>query len=323
MPIIKSAYEPKNPLFRNPHVNTIWANLIRRIPRVKYSRERIVVDEVDFLDLDWAKVNSKKLIIVLAGLEGKSNSHYAKALTRHFNKKSWDVLCMNYRGCSGEANNLLHGYHMGSTQDIKLTIQHTINEYDYDEIAIVGYSLGGNIALKYIAEEADNLPKQLSACVSFSVPLDIKKSNERLSRWYNWHYLKWFMIPLNYKANKKKKQFPGKIDSYKGFFMSGSFLYFDTHFTAPANGFKSVDEYWSKSTSLPLLNRIKIPTLIVASEDDTFISENCYPREIAKASKRLTLEISKHGGHCGFIGSFFEKESWMEERTFEFIESIR
>jgi len=323
MPIIKSAYQPKNLLLRNPHINTIWANLLRWIPRVNYTRERIVVDKVDFLDLDWAQVGSKKLIIVLAGLEGKSNSHYAKALTRHFNKQNWDVLCMNYRGCSGEANKLLHGYHMGSTQDLKSTIQHTINQYDYDEIALVGYSLGGNIALKYIAEEAETLPTQVSHCISFSVPLDIKKSNHRLSRWYNWHYLKWFMLPLNSKANYKKKQFPGKIDSYKGFFMSGSFLYFDTHFTAPANGFSSVEEYWNKSTSLPLLHKIKIPTLIVASEDDTFISENCYPREIAKSNKNINLEIPKHGGHCGFLRNFFEKVSWMEERTFEFIQSFK
>ena len=323
MPIIESAYKPINPLFRNTHFNTIYASLLRYIPSIKFTRERIVVDEVDFLDLDWSKVGSKKLILVLAGLEGKSRSRYAKAAIKHFNNQAWDAVCMNYRGCSGENNNLLNGYHMGGSADVKSTVEHILSEHDYREIVLIGYSLGGNLALKYTGEEADKLPKEVKACISYSVPLDIKKSNERLSNWYNWHYLKWFMFPLNRKANKKKKQFPGKIESYKGFFMSGSFLYFDTHFTAPANGFSSAEEYWLKSTSKPVLKNIKIPTLIIASEDDTFISENCYPHREVEENHHLTLEVSKTGGHCGFIRKFFEKVWWMEERAFEFINSFK
>ena len=323
MPVIKSAYKPKNPLFRNTHFNTIYASLLRFIPPIRFSRERIVVDEVDFLDLDWSRVGSKKLILVLAGLEGKSRSRYSKAAIKHFNRQKWDAVCMNYRGCSGQENKLLNGYHMGGSADVKSTIQHILAKYDYEEIVLLGYSLGGNLALKYLGEEGQATPLEISACVSFSVPLDIKKSNERLSRWYNWHYLKWFMFPLNRKANKKKKQFPGKIESYKGFFMSGSFLYFDTHFTAPANGFSTVEEYWNKSTSKPILKNISIPTLIIASEDDTFISENCYPYHQADENKQITLEISSHGGHCGFIRKFFEKVWWMEERAFEFTQLIK
>ena len=322
MPIIKSAYKPLNPLFRNSHANTIYASLIRYIPKVKFKRERILVDQVDFLDLDWSRVGSKKLILVLAGLEGKSNSLYSKATIRHFNNNQWDAVCMNYRGCSGEVNNLLRGYHMGSSEDVKSTVDHILNNYDYEEIVLVGFSLGGNLALKYTGEESSQLPKEIKASISFSVPMDIKASNERLSRWYNWHYLKWFMFPLNRKANNKKRQFPGKIDSYKGFFMSGDFKYFDTHFTAPANGFNSVEEYWSKSSSIPLLNDIKIPSLIIASKDDTFISENCYPYKAAEINKNITLEISEHGGHCGFIRKVFEKSSWMEERALEFANAL-
>ncbi len=323
MPIIESAYKPINPLFRNTHANTIYASLLRWIPRIKFRRERIVVDQVDFLDLDWSEVGSKKLILVLAGLEGKSGSLYSKAVIRHFNKQNWDAVCMNYRGCSGEENKLLNGYHMGASGDVKSTIEHILEHYEYEEIVLVGYSLGGNLALKYAGEEADNLPKEITSCISFSAPLDLKKSNERLSRWYNWHYLKYFMFPLNIKANRKKRQFPGKIDSYRGFFMSGSFLYFDTHFTAPANGFSTVDEYWNQSTSKPLLKNIKIPVLIIASKDDTFISENCYPYEAAKENENITLEISELGGHCGFIRKVFEKVWWMEERAFSYLESIQ
>ncbi|MEM9687388.1 MAG: alpha/beta fold hydrolase [Bacteroidota bacterium] len=186
-------------------------------------------------------------------------------------------------------------------------------------MVLLGYSLGGNLALKYIGEEGSHLPKEVISCVAFSAPIDIQKSDERLNEWYNWHYLKWFMFPLNLKANRKKRQFQGALQSYNGFFMSGNFVYFDTHFTAPANGFNSVQEYWQASSCRQVLSDIQIPTLMVSSLNDTFISENCYPQDIARKHPNLFLEMPGKGGHCGFIRHFFEKEWWMEERAFEFV----
>ena len=322
MPIIKSHFQPENRLFQNAHASTIYASLLRQIPRIRFQRERIETPDGDFLDLDWSKTGSKKLIIVLAGLEGKSNSLYSKAAIRYFNKRGWDAMGMNYRGCSGEPNRLLRGYHMGASDDVKLSVEHAIEKHRYEEIVLIGYSLGGNLALKYVGEAAHNMPAQVKATVSFSVPKDIQKSDERLNKWYNWHYLKWFMFPLNRKANRKKRQFPEKLKSYKGFFMSGNFVYFDTYFTAPANGFETVEDYWQASSCKPYLLDIKIPSLVVSSTNDTFISENCYPIKEAKANPFLFLEIPQYGGHCGFIRRFFEKEWWMEERAFEFVESL-
>lgn len=323
VPIIKNTFKPKNRFFRNSHVNTIYASLIRWIPKVKFTRERIENKEGDFLDLDWKKVGSKKLVLLLAGLEGKSTSLYSRAAVRYFNKQDWDAVCMNYRGCSGEPNRLLSGYHMGATGDVKFTVEHILKTNAYDEIVILGYSLGGNLALKYIGEEAENIPKEIKGSVSFSVPMDIKKSNYRLNKWYNWHYIKWFMLTLNYKANQKKRQFPEALKNYRGFFMSGNFVYFDTNFTTPANGFKTVDEYWTKSSCKRHLPNVKVPSLIIASNDDTFISDNCYPVKEANENAQLFLEITQYGGHCGFIRNFFEKHWWMEERAFQFIEELQ
>ncbi len=323
VPILEDTFKTKNSAFKNAHLNTIYASLIRWIPRVKFTRERIENEEGDFLDLDWKQTGSKKLVLILAGLEGKSTSLYSRAAIRYSNRQGWDAVCMNYRGCSGEPNRLLKGYHMGATDDVKFTIDYILSVYDYEEIVIVGYSLGGNLALKYIGEEGEALPDQIKGSVSFSVPMDIKKSNERLNKWYNWHYIKWFMLTLNYKANQKKRQFPKELQRYKGFFMSGNFVYFDTHFTAPANGFNTVEEYWKLSSCKPYLPNIKVPSLIIASHDDTFISENCYPTEEAQHNEHLFLEITKHGGHCGFVRNFFEKQWWMEERTFQFIATLK
>lgn len=321
MPILQSGFQPYYWIFRNTHVSTIYASLIRRwIPKVKFQRERLETLDGDFLDLDWLKNDNENLVVILAGLEGKSNSLYSRSAIRYFNKKGWDALAMNYRGCSGEPNRNLRGYHMGASDDVRFTINHVLQKNRYKKIVIVGYSLGGNLALKYVGEESDNLPKEIKATISFSVPMDIQASDERLNKWYNWHYLKWFMLPLNYKANRKKKQFPKALENYNGFFMSGNFVYFDTHFTAPANGFDDVVTYWRSSSCIPFLEKIKIPSLIVSSADDSFISENCYPFEISKKNENLFLELPKHGGHCGFIRQFFEKNGWMEERAMEFLD---
>ena len=323
MPIIKSRFQPQNRLFRNTHASTIYASLLRWIPRIRFQRERIEIPDGDFLDLDWSKVGSRKLIITVAGLEGKSNSLYSRAAIRYFNKRGWDAMGMNYRGCSGTPNRLLCGYHMGASDDLKITVEHAIKKYQYEEIVLLGYSLGGNLVLKYLGEEGRYLPEQVKSSVNFSVPKDIQKSDERLNKWYNWHYLKWFMFPLNLKANRKKRQFPDALKTYKGFFMSGNFVYFDTHFTAPANGFSTVEEYWEFSSCHAHLPNIKVPSLIVDSTNDTFISDNCYPIEAATDNPNLYLEMPCYGGHCGFIRNFFESEWWMEERAFEFVEMVK
>ena len=288
---------------------------------MKFERERLELAEGDFLDLDWSRKGSKKLILILAGLEGKSSSLYSRAIIRYFNKNGWDAVGMNYRGCSGEPNRLLKGYHMGASEDVAATLEHIRSQYDYEDIVLVGYSLGGNLALKYLGEVGDEVPKEVKGSVSFSVPMELEQSNLRLQKWYNWHYLKWFMLTLNYKANKKKKQFPEALKSFRGFFMSGNFTNFDTHFTAPANGYATVEEYWQASSASHHLHNIQVPSLIINSLNDTFITEKCFPFEAAKSNVHVHLEITETGGHCGYIRHFFEKDWWMEQRALSFIKT--
>lgn len=318
MPVISSKFKPTSVFFRNSHINTIYASLLRFIPRVKFFRERLELSDGDFLDLDWVRERNRRLLITLGGLEGKSNSLYSRAAIRYFTQRQYDALGVNYRGCSGEPNRLLRGYDMGASCDVRHVVNHVLDAYDYDEIVIIGYSLGGNIAMKYAGEEGDRISKKIRAVVGYSVPIQIGKSEERMNRWYNWHYLKWFMFPLNRKANRKKRQFPDALKTYRGFFMSGNFVYFDTHFNAPANGYGSAEEYWESSSCGPVLADIKVPALIMASLDDTFISQECLPRSAAESNPNLVLEISQYGGHCGFISRFTEKSSWMEERAYSF-----
>lgn len=320
MPIIDSYFKPQKGIFKNPQFSTIYASLLRPIEKVKFRRERLELPDNDFIDLDWKKVRNKKLIIILPGLEGKSNSLYSRAVIHYFNQNGWDACGMNYRGCSGEPNRLLRGYHMGASDDVEYVTQHAIQNHGYKNIVLIGYSLGGNLALKYAGEKGDDFPEEVKSLVAFSAPLDIEASDARLNEWYNWHYLKWFMFPLNRKANQKKRQFPEALKDYRGVLFSGNFTYFDTKFTAPANGYPTVQEYWSASSARPHLAKIKVPSLLVSSKDDTFISANCFPIEEAEQNPNLFLEMPERGGHCGFIRSFKEKTWWMEERALQFIE---
>ena len=319
MPISYGNFKPQNFLFKNAHCSTIYASLLRYIPRVKYERERMELPDGDFIDLDWSRRKSNKLVLILAGLEGKSSSIYTRATIRYFNKMGWDAVCMNYRGCSGQANRLLKGYHMGASDDVKYSIAYILQNYTYESISLIGFSLGGNLALKYLGENSQSIPKEVKASVSFSVPIHISKSNDRLMKWYNWHYLKWFMIPLNRKANRKKRAYPKQLKTFRGFFMTGNFKYFDEHFTVPANGFSNLENYYQLSSCSTFLKNIHVPSLVVDSEDDTFISQDCYPRTAAAENPNLHLEINQYGGHCGFIRKLFEKDWWMEQRAFAFI----
>ena len=295
--------------------------MFRQLPKLRFERERLELADGDFMDLDWSRRGSRKLLIVLAGLEGKSNSLYSRAVISYFNERGWDCLGPNYRGCSGEPNRLLRGYHMGVSDDVATVVEHALATGDYDTVAIAGYSLGGNLALKYLGERAGELPGELLGIVSFSAPMDFEASCTRLSQWYNYHFLKYFMFPLNFKAWKKGRQFPGQV-KYRRWFVAGDFLEFDRDFTAPTNGFPDVETYYRQSSCLRVLDQIRTPALVVAAEDDTFISKNCYPYESARDHEWITLEVSEYGGHCGFIRRFFEKTYWMEERAFEFLEGL-
>ena len=307
-------------MFRNPHWNTIYASLLRPVPRVRFARERLELDDGDFLDLDWSRTGSRKLLIVLPGLEGKSRSLYTRAAVRYFNENGWDCLVPNYRGCSGDPNRLLRGYHMGASDDLDPILDHLLASGRYDAIAFAGYSLGGNIALKYVGERAENLPKEIIGIVSFSAPMNLRGSCARLDDWDNWHFQRYFMFGLNWKAYQMKRRFPGQLN-YNRWGPAGNFRDYDRGITAPANGFPSVDAYYAAASCLPVLPRVNVPSLIVAAQDDTFITPECVPHELAAKHPHLYLETPRYGGHCGFIRQHWEPSYWMEERALAFLES--
>jgi predicted alpha/beta-fold hydrolase len=263
-------------------------------------RERLDLLDSDFMDLDFsfADPSSGKIAILLHGLEGNAQRTYIKGQGKVLIENGWDVCAVNYRGCSGEPNRKYKSYNAGKTDDLDEIIRYILNKDKYSNIALIGFSLGGNLLLKYLGERID-VPKEISHAIAVSSPLSLKGSLESLTQFHNWVYRTSFLYHLRKKYKLKVSRFPehassSEINKIK------SLLAFDNIYTAPAHGFADAYDYYKKNSSLQFIPHIRIPTLILNAENDSFLSPLCYPRELASKLKNLYLEAPEYGGHVGF-----------------------
>ena len=274
MPLIPSTYRAPIGL-RSGHLATIYPTLFRRVDSPPITRERLELPDGDFMDLDWSPRKNKRLAIIGHGLEGESSAKYIRGMSLALQKRDWDTLAWNCRGCSGEPNRLLRSYHSGVSDDLGHVVDHAIAQ-GYQNIALIGFSLGGNIVLKYLGEQGANLHAQVKAAVAFSVPCDLTSSSLRLGDWDNKIYMSRFMAGLKAKVIQKNEKFPGKLD-LSGIEKIKTFAEFDDRFTAPLNGFTDARDYWTRASSKPYLPAITIPTLMVQALNDPFLPEACFP----------------------------------------------
>lgn len=320
MPILNSTYNPKFP-FTNTHFNTLFRTFFTH-QKVNYQRERLELNDGDFMDLDFSKVGSSALTIAIHGLEGSSKSKYIIAATKELNKQNIDVVAVNLRGCSGEMNRVFSSYHSGKTEDLDAVIQYIKSNYSYESIILLGYSLGGNMTLKYLGEQSSNISKNIRCAISISPPCDLASSSEVLSKANNYIYMQRFLRTLKSKTLLKLEKYPDSFLTKDTIRKAQNFYDYDTLYTAPANGFSSAEDYWSKSSSKSFLDKIKLPTLLISSYDDTFLSDACIPLEIAKKQPYLFLEATKKGGHVGYNSKIIGKNgAWLEKRIVSFIKN--
>jgi uncharacterized protein len=300
MPIIESTYKP--PFWaKKSFVSTVFSGLARKVDGVNQTRERILLPDTDFLDLDWsyAQEKSNKIIILLHGLEGTAQRPYITGSAKLFNDNGIDAIAVNFRGCSGEPNLLFRSYHSGATEDLEAVVQHVLSKGQYDEIYIKGISLGANMVLKYVGEGRE-LPTELKSVIAVSTPCDLKGSCEELLSLKNKHYAIRFLAHLKDKLKPKLEQFPNNI-SVTDFDSIKTLIHFDEVYTSKAHGFKDALDYYEKASCLQYLPNIKVPSLIINALNDSFLSAECYPIKEAKHNSNLFLEMPKYGGHVGFI----------------------
>lgn len=289
---------------RNGHVQTLAASLLRRVHGVAYTRTRIDTPDGDFLDVDWAAATSPpegppRAAVVSHGLEGNSHRAYVRGMARALGREGWDVAAWNMRGCSGEPNRLLRAYHSGATEDLAAVLAHVFAR-GYETVALVGFSLGGNMTLRYLGESGADADPRLLAAAAFSVPTDLSSSGVVLARPSRRLYMEYFLRSLRGKVAEKAGRFEGAPDAAAVRAMR-SFADFDGHFTAPVHGFESAADYYARASAGPLLPRIAVPTLLVQAADDPFLSPPCYPVHAAAGNPHLHLVVPRYGGHVGFI----------------------
>ncbi len=290
---------------------------LRAIEGVTYRRQRLELADGDFVDVDWSTVGSERLALIAHGMEGNSRRPYMLGMAQTFNRAGWDVLAWNMRACSGESNRLPSFYHAGMTSDLEAVLQCALATGLYVEIVLVGFSLGGNLILKYLGERGLGVPQELRAAVTFSVPCDLVASAAQIHRWRNRFYLLRFMRHLRAKIRVKAQMMPGLIDT-EGLGDLNDLRDFDGRFTAPMHGYADAEEYWRLNSCLAFLAGITVPSLIVNAQNDSFLAGACYPREQVVNSQYVHLELPATGGHVGFpLGG---GRCWMEERALEFAE---
>ena len=313
MPLIETDYKPPL-LFKNRHVNTIYSSLFRKTKPLSFKRKRIETSDDDFLDIDLIENGSRKIVILCHGLEGSSDSKYIQATAKLLSLNGYSVAAMNYRFCSGEINRQLVTYHSGKTDDLHTVINFVLP--NYDSVYLVGFSLGGNLILKYNGDGLFSLSPKIKANVAISVPVDLKGSSISLKRFENILYRWRFLRTLSKKMHLKHQQFPNELDVVP-LKKVKNLTDFDDFFTSKINGFKDAEDYYLKASSKQFIPNITKPTLLINALDDPFLSESCFPISEAEENAKFYLMTPSNGGHVGFIskGDFY----WSEYQILNFL----
>ena len=305
-----------------PHLQTLWNPFFRRAPRLARQRERLWLADGDFIDLDWHGPHeaSAPLVLVLHGLTGSSSSLYVLGLQQQLAARGWASVAINWRGCSGEPNLLPRAYHSGASDDLAEVIGHLQAKRPLAPLYAVGYSLGGNVLLKYLGESGIGSP--LRKAVAVSVPFRLDQCADRIglgfSRVYQAHFMKAMVAYV--KDKQQRFQHEGLTEHLGALQRLGplqgirTFWDFDGRFTAPLHGYADADDYYRRASSHYYLGRIATPTLIIQSSDDPFVFPHSVPQG-DDLSATTHLELHARGGHVGFVGgSPRQPEFYLERR---------
>ena len=300
-----------------PHLQTLWPNVFRPCPRVQLSRERLELADGDFLDLDWNAIPpGNSLTLILHGLEGSSDSCYARGLMRALARRGMAAVLMHFRGCSGMPNRLPRRYHAGETGDLAHVVDVLGQRFPGVALFCVGYSLGGNVLLKWLGETGAAAP--LRAAVAVSVPFELATCADRLQHGFSRIY-QFALLRRLKQAARDKADLIHDLVSLPRVLGSRDMRQFDEVCTAPLHGFANAGSYYAQSSSRQYIKHIRIPTLILQARDDPFMWPDAIP-SAAELSEQVVLELSEMGGHVGFVtGPPWKPVYWLEHRIPEFL----
>ncbi|WP_333608420.1 hydrolase [Arsukibacterium sp.] len=321
-PVVHTPFQPAWWL-KHAHLQTIFAKYLSPKQRLNTVAEMFNLPDGDELQLNWLHSNTasadKPLLILLHGLAGDINSHYIQAMLAQCQRLNWSAVLLHFRGCNGKPNKLPRAYHSGDTADAALVIAEIQRRYPQQPLVAVGYSLGGNVLLKYCGEQGAANP--LSAAIAVCPPLSLSACAKRINSGSSKLYQRYLLGRLKRSTLLKLKQFtdfplPLTPEQVQGF---ASIEQFDEHYTAPVHGFKNAQDYYQQASGKAFLRHIQIPTLIIHAKDDPFLSDEVIPTP-AELSPYVQYELTSGGGHVGFVyGSPLKPQFWLNQRIPAFI----
>ena len=286
----------------NSHLQTIWSSAFRRTKTSETNHQRVELTDGDFIDLEWLVNdvnNDAPVLLLLHGLEGSIDSTYIQGLLQSSHAKTWNTVVMHFRSCGPELNRLPRSYHSGETEDLSEILDIIKKQHPHSKIMVAGFSLGGNVLLKYLGESANHSKIDIAAAVS--VPFLLSAASTRLDKGFSRFYRNRLLKELKKKTNDKLKLFNTNFTlTAADIEKINTFYDFDDQVTAPLHGFKNGEDYYQRSSSRQFLKSIKRPTLILHSKDDPFMTREVVPKE-EELSEKVQLELSSCGGHVGFV----------------------
>lgn len=320
--IITSSFRA-HPLLRNPHLQTLFAALLRPSPALAIRRERLELDDGDFVDLGWSGEDNADgpIAVLVHGLTGGFDSKYLRGLAQRLIARGWRTVALQLRGGGPEPNRTTRLYNHGDTADLRYLL-HLLHKRERNTpLTAVGWSLGANVLLKALGEEGDAAP--VTAAVAVCAPLRLVPCAERLRHGFSRKYQDRLLVELN--ALLRKKHQIAKVPVAPGVNLEAAlqardFFEFDEAYTAPNNGYRDALDYYARCESAGFLGRIRRPTLIINTANDPFMDPAILPTA-EELAPQVTLELADRGGHVGFVaaGRYGQPEYWLESHIEKYL----
>ncbi len=324
MPIVSSKFDAPS-FMKNGHFQTMYPFFFRKVGSVVFERSRVELDDGDFVDVDRLENGEfDELVILSHGLEGNSQTGYIKGMAKILHQTTkMDITAWNMRSCSGELNRKGRFYHAASCDDLNQVIKHSLTQKKYKKVHLIGFSMGGNLTTFYAAKYGNSKISEVSSAAVFSSPIHLESAINKLNETSIGNfYAESFLTTMRKKSLQKQRL--GLLDlDPKDIKACKSFIDFDNLITAPTHGFKDAFDYYNEASASHIIGQVKIPTLLVQSKDDPFLTKKCFPIREAHRNPYLHLEITKTGGHIGFMtlldkGLYF----WGEQRAAQFLKEV-
>lgn len=317
---LPDAFHPV-PGLDNPHLQTLVGRALRSHDGPPLRRERWTTADGDFVDLDFTPdpEPERPLVLVLHGLEGNARRNYCLEAYRALARHGIAAAGLNFRACSGEPNLRARTYHSGETGDLAGVLAGLRERFPHRPLGLLGFSLGGNVALKYLGEEGGE--SIASAGAAISVPYDLSAGATHLEETLLGRHLytRYFLRSLKRKVRDKVHLVEDQV-SLQALWNAPTIRAFDEVLTAPLHGFDGAEDYYRRSSSAVFLEGIRTPTLLVHSVDDPFLPPAAIPREAMQANPWVHPALTARGGHVGFVsGSLRRPRFWAEASAARFL----